>query len=96
VFASDLDADQKHHLKPPDEAMLHFAGAFAAKAGIAPHPGKYSRPAIKPPDAWETPLHQEAQPYSVAFAVREGDFGDCDTFSQAKKSIDRFWKEVGE
>jgi hypothetical protein len=93
---SDLNAAQEHHSNLPDEAMLHFTRAFAAKAGIAPHPGKYSGPAIKPPDDWETPHHQEAQPCSVAFDAHEGYFGDYDTLAQAKKSIDRFWKEVGE
>jgi hypothetical protein len=61
VFANDPDEGQGHHGDLPDEAMLHFARAFAHKAGIAPHPGKYSGPPIKAPDDWETPQDEEGQ-----------------------------------
>jgi hypothetical protein len=62
VFAnSDLDAAQEHHSNLPDEAMLHFARMFAAKAGIAKHPGLYSGPRVKQPDDWVTPQDDEGE-----------------------------------
>jgi hypothetical protein len=61
VFANDPDEGQVHHGNLPDEAMLHFARAFAAKAGITKHPGVYSGPPIKAPADWETPDDAEGQ-----------------------------------
>jgi hypothetical protein len=54
VYAnSDLDETQDNHSDLPDELRLHMAMAFAHKAGLAAHPGKYAGPPVKVPADWQ-------------------------------------------
>ena len=48
VFCSEPDEGQAAHARFPDEVWLHFAAAFAAKAGLCEHPGVYSGPDAPP------------------------------------------------
>jgi len=44
VFCVDPDKGQDRHSKYPAEVWIHFARAFAHKAGIGLDPGFYSGP----------------------------------------------------
>jgi len=49
VFCVDPDEGQARHSEYPAQAWIHFAKAFAFKAGIVPDPGFYAGPAPDPP-----------------------------------------------